>query len=43
MREVKNMDITLKCHCFQTSCGAYLASYPMNNRGSFPRGKVAGV
>jgi len=30
-------------HCAQTGSGAYPASYPMGNRGSFPGGKAAGA
>jgi hypothetical protein len=29
------------CHCFQTVSGAHPASYPMDNRGSFPGSKAA--
>jgi hypothetical protein len=30
-------------HRSQTGCGAHPVSYPMGTRGSFPRGKAAGV
>jgi hypothetical protein len=30
-------------HRVQNGCGAYLASYPMGTRGSFPGGKAAGA
>jgi hypothetical protein len=30
-------------HSVQTGTGAHQASYPMDNRGSFPGGKAAGT